>query len=174
MPHIRHRPPNTYEIRESHRTPKGPRARTLASFTAPLTNRTLDLAEARASQQWDRAALIAEAKTKGIPFAESFIEADARRLLIDLRRNRHLNANLVKLLLDELTQMEAQPIAEELEDAVDWLGADVAERGSALCGLVRMSDQIAQSRSRAISPPAFDYPHLTAIEDEAGKEHKGT
>lgn len=167
MAHIRERREGTFEIRESRRTPKGPRARVLASFTGALTNRVLDLAEANATQPWNRNDLVAQARAKGIPYVESLADSDARRLLIDLRRNRTLDSNLVQLLMDELSQMEAKEIPVELEDAVDWLGADAAERGSALRGLLRLSDQIVQSRSRPLKRPDSVYPRLVARGTEA-------
>ncbi len=167
MAHIRQRKEDSYEIRESCRTPKGPRARVLGSFHGALTNRVLDLAEARATRSWNRDDLIAEAKAKGIPWAESLAERDARRLLIDLRKNRSLDPRLVGLLMDELAQMEATQLPVALEDAVDWLGADVAERASALKGLLRLSDRIVQSRSRSLKPPPSAYPRLVARGSEA-------
>jgi hypothetical protein len=167
MAHIRQRREGTFEIRESRRTSKGPRARVLASFTGALTNRILDLAEARATQPWNRDDLITRARAKGIRCVESLAESDARRLLIDLRRNRALDSNLVQLLMDELSQMEAKELPVELEDVVDWLGANASERGSALRGLLRLSDQIVQSRSRPLNRPESLYPRLVPRGEEA-------
>ncbi|MCP5040253.1 MAG: hypothetical protein GY944_04435 [bacterium] len=167
MAHIRQRKEGSFEIRESCRTEKGPRARVLGSFRGALTNRVLDLAQARATQSWNRNDLIAEARAKGIAWAESLAERDARRLLIDLRKNRTLDPRLVRLLMDELSQMKATRLPVELEDAVDWLGADVAERASALRGLLRLSDRIVQSRSRPLKQPPSAYPRLVARGSEA-------
>ncbi len=54
---------------------------------------------------------------------------------------------------------EAQ-LPDDLDEAIDWVGATDEERASALQGLLRLSDAIV--RSRDALPPRRDepYPHI--------------
>lgn len=148
------------EIRETVRTQRGPRARTLASFRGSLTPEVLEAAAARAGQPFDRARLRARARALGIPVAEWHPSPAARALLRELRRGEPIDPVLVGLLRDALERLPARSAPPELADVAVWIGAGDAERGQALRGLLRLSDRIA--RSRALPRPRWRrrYPRI--------------
>jgi hypothetical protein len=91
------RPNGRYEVRESLHTPKGPRARSLASFEV-LTDEVLATAAQRATRPFDAGAVIASGERAGSPVAvvagaadvvrgsaRGFVEA-SRRMALSLRR----------------------------------------------------------------------------------------
>jgi len=149
-----------YEIRESLDTPRGPRQRVLARFDAILTPEALDEAAARARRPFDRAALVARARKRGVPVAEGYRSAEARDLLAALRRGRPLQPAVVGLLREALSECEAAPLPEHLEDAAEWLGASEAARGKALRGLLRAASRAARSPDALPLPLEPDFPGL--------------
>jgi hypothetical protein len=66
MAYVVARPKGRFEIRESVHTPKGPRARSLASFTR-LTDEVLATASRRAARPFDAEAVRASAARAGAP-----------------------------------------------------------------------------------------------------------
>ena len=84
----------------------------------------------------------------------------ARQLLKRLRRGRTLDPILIGLLQSSLSEMMKAELAEDLDEAADWVGTSNEERGSTLRGLLRLSDAIVRSRD-ALSPRRSEpYPHI--------------
>ncbi len=148
------------EIREARSTPKGPRSRTLASFTGALTELHLDRAEAAATRAFDRQALRARAAKLGIPVARSSADAAAHALIARLRRGAPLDPRLAGVLGERLALREAAPVPDELEDVVEWIGASDAERGRALRDVLRLSDTIVRSRGAVREREARRFPRF--------------
>ena len=147
------------QIRECVRTERGPRSRMLASFRGALDVHALDQAARRAVRPLDREDLIAKAMTMGVGWTSSTSVA-ARQLLERLRRGRTLDPILVGLLKSSLSDMLETELADDLDEAADWVGTSDEERGSTLRGLLRLSDAIVRSRD-AVSPGRSEpYPHI--------------
>lgn len=151
-----------FEIRECHDTPAGPRQRTLARFDRVLTPETLDDAEARARRPFNRRALLERARRQGIPTADTYRSADARRLIAALRRGQALQPSVVTLLRAELERLEARPLPEHLEDAAEWLGESEVSRGKALRGLLRAASRALRSRGPLRSPSGPRFPRFSS------------
>jgi hypothetical protein len=134
------------EIRETLRTERGPRSRTLAGFRGALSPEVLEAAAVRAVLPFDREALAARARELGIPVVAWSHSPAARQLLGQIRRGDPIDPILVGLLRDELAVMDGQPVPDALTEVAEWLGASDAERGHALRGLLRLSDRIAGGR----------------------------
>jgi hypothetical protein len=148
------------EVREAHKTAKGPRSRMLASFRGPLTSRDLDRAEAAATRPIDRERLLARAKELGIPTERSSAGAAARSLLSRLRKADRLDPVIVTLLREQLAAHPAVTAPDELADVVEWLGASDHERGHALRDVLRLYDTISRSRDPVREPPHARYPRF--------------
>jgi hypothetical protein len=122
----------------------------LASFRGALDDRVLDRAARVASGPLDREDLIAKARTMGVGWT-SATSAAARQLVKRLRRGPGLDPVLVGLLRRSLAEMAETELAEDLDEAADWVGASDEERAATLRGLLRLSDAIVRSRE-ALSP----------------------
>lgn len=87
MAYVVARPNGRFEIRESHHTSRGPRARTLAGFTV-LSESTLDRAASRASRPFDAQSVLASARRAGAPIeqAESPDAPEARSAFLAASR----------------------------------------------------------------------------------------
>jgi hypothetical protein len=159
MAYLVRRAGGNVQIRECVRTERGPRSRMLASFRGALNDHALDQAARKAVRPLDREELIAKAQTMGVGWASSTSVA-ARQLVKRLRRGRPLDPVLVGLLKDGLSDMMGTELADDLDEAADWVGTSDEERGATLRGLLRLSDAIARSRD-ALSPRRSDpYPHI--------------
>lgn len=156
MPSIRAQG-NAYEIRECVSTASGPRQRSLARFSRILTPDVLDRAAGAARKPFDREALLARARQRGIPVAESLTRTGARRLIASLRQGVGLDPMLVALLREALSPLEGRSLPEHLSDAAEWLGQTEATRGRALRGLLRTAGRVARSRGalREATPDVF-------------------
>jgi hypothetical protein len=131
----------------------------LASFRGALNDHALDQAARKAARPLDREDLIAKAQTMGVGWTSSTSFA-ARQLVNRLRRGRTLDPVLVALLKESLSDMMEMELADDLDDAADWVGASDQERGATLRGLLRLSNAIARSRD-ALSPSrAEPYPRI--------------
>ncbi len=151
----------TVQIRESVRTDRGPRSRMLASFRGALNDHALDQAARKALRPLDREDVIAKAQTMGIGWTLSTSVA-ARQLVKRLRRRPSLDPVLVGLLRKSLSDMMETELADDLDEAADWVGTSDEERGATLRGLLRLSDAIVRSRD-ALSPRrAEPYPLINS------------
>jgi len=159
MAFLSRRPNGRIEIRETLRTPRGPRARTLASFRGVLSVDVLEQAEARASRPLDRARLQARARELGIVVADWRECRPARELLALLRRGERIDPALARRLRD-LLEPSAARSGESREESAEWVGASELERGEALRGLLRLSDRVLQSRGELRAAPRRVYPRF--------------
>jgi hypothetical protein len=148
------------ELREARATPRGPRARTLASFRGALDPEVLERAAARASRPLDVPVLLARARALGIPVTERRGDRAARELLAQLRRGGSVDASLAAILREALEPLAASAPPEALAEVAEWVGADDAQRGTALRGLLRLHDRIARSRGAVRSRPRRSYPRF--------------
>jgi hypothetical protein len=160
MAFVVRRPQGRWEIRESFVTPAGPRARTLASFTA-LTPDVLDRAEEAARTRLDRDALIRAAKRAGAPIRRSHADALAESLIRRLAHGERLRPGLSRLLVDALG--EAPTPARSIDDAVvDWIGASAEERGAGLLDLLGLADSLPNRRRGPLTFPGLSRERLRA------------
>src|SRR6476661_8258614 len=88
----------SFEIRESHSTPAGPRSRTLASFRE-LTDETIEKARARAAKPPSADELREAALRAGAPVAPPPVDHAARDLLGKLAKGQRPDPMLRRLLL---------------------------------------------------------------------------
>jgi hypothetical protein len=121
----------TFEVRESHTTPDGPRSRTLATFHE-LDAATIERVVERAEKAPTREALIEAALRAGAPLAPAPVEAAARTLLRSLARGEALSSRNRRLLLDALNGESLQ--------AAEWLDVPLSERGEAGRDLLLLVD----------------------------------
>ena len=153
----------TYEIRECRATPHGPRQFALARFKDALTPEILDEAAARAQRPFDAAALLANARARGIAVVTERRHVAARRLLGELRAGKPLEASLVALLKQALADLPERPLPEHLADAADWVGKSDAARGKALRGLLRAASRVMRSRGPRRAPPEPRFPRFSTV-----------
>jgi hypothetical protein len=149
------RPGGRFEIRESRATEQGPRARTLATFRE-LTGAVLDVAEARATTSFDRAAVHDRAVALGAPTARPEANELARRLLIAIRLGGRVAPALAGALRDELPQLEAPALNDNARGALGWIASSAAERGRTLRELVDLGSHLPQRRR----PDASSFPPI--------------
>jgi hypothetical protein len=140
----------TFEIRESLSTPKGPRSRTLATFTE-LSDEVVEKARTRAAKppsaaELQKSALRAGARVLGAPVDEA-----ARKTLRLLANGARLDPMLRRLLIDALEgggqekqrggETEA-PVSDAARSATEWIGAEPTERGRTLIDLLELADAL--------------------------------
>ena len=159
MAYLVRRASGNVQIRECMRTERGPRSRMLASFRGALNDQALDEAARKAVRPLDRKDLIAKAQTMGVGWTSS-TSAAARQLVKRLRRGRPLDPVLVALLTESLSGMLGAELADDLDEAADWVGASDEERGATLRGLLRLSDAIARSRDALSRGQREPYPRI--------------
>ena len=144
----------TWEIRESVSTRRGPRSRTLATFSE-LDDRVLTHAGARASKPLDRDDLCRQALTKGAPIAEPPASRAARTLLGEVARGRTLPPVLADLLAHAVGAPRSTPSA-AARAAAEWLDADAKQRAEALEDLLLLADSVPARRR----PETMSFPPL--------------
>ncbi|MBW1687853.1 MAG: hypothetical protein JRS35_22690 [Deltaproteobacteria bacterium] len=159
MAYLVRRPGGKLQIRECMRTRRGPRSRMLASFRGALNDQVLGQAARKAVRPFDREDLIAKAQAMGVGWTSSTNVA-ARQLVRRLRRGRTLDPVLVGLLRKSLADMQETELADDLDEAADWVGTSDEERGAALRGLLRLSDAIVRSRDAPSPRDGEAYPHI--------------
>jgi hypothetical protein len=155
---------DAFEIRECLSTDRGPRQRPLVRFHGLLTPDILDAAAAVARRPFDREALLARARHRGIPVSLERQHADARRLLARLRAGEPLDPALVELLRRELELRAAEPVPAHLRAAAEWVGQSEAMRGKALRGLLRTASRVLRSRAPLREPPRSPFPRFSSGE----------
>jgi hypothetical protein len=139
----------TFEVRESRSTPKGPRSRTLATFSE-LTEEAIGKARARAEKPLDPAELRAAAARVGAPIAGEPVDDSARKTLRLMAAGHRLDPMLRRLLLDTLAPQEptdrrtasSATVSDAARAATQWIGASLAQRGEALRDLLLLSDAL--------------------------------
>jgi hypothetical protein len=151
MPFLVLRADGRFEIREAIATPRGPRARSLASARGALGPEVLERAARRATRPFDAERLREKARALGLAVSERREDRAARELLQVLRGGGSLDPLLASQLRGELAQRRDEtPVA--LAEVAEWVGADDARRGEALRGLLRVSDRITRSRTVRSKP----------------------
>jgi hypothetical protein len=167
MAHLVRRSPDRIEIRESVATPRGPRARLLASFAEPLTPDVLERAAARAARPFDRRRLLRRARVLGIEVAERSREPEARALLARLHRPDPLDPTLAAALREALARLPEAPVPEPLAEVAEWVGASASERGASLRELLDLYGRIADSRPARRRREGERFPRFSSLR-EAG------
>jgi hypothetical protein len=146
MAYLFRRADGRLEIREAIATPRGPRARTLATCRGALGPEIFEQAEARATRPFDRLALLARARALRVPAPARRGDAGARELLARLRAGARIDPALGVILRDALAPSAAEPLPAELAEVAEWVGVGDARRGEALRGLLRVSDRALRGR----------------------------
>lgn len=148
-----------FEIRESHATPKGPRSRTLATFTQ-LTDDVIGKAAAKASKPIDVEKLEEAARRAGAPVAVGRADQAARELIAALARGDEMEPKLRNLLLDALRGWSGPtPRPDTARSAAEWLAASPGERGKTLVDLLLLADALPSSGRRG---KRLSFPHLSS------------
>lgn len=148
---VRHRT-GSWEIRESLRTPAGPRSRTLASFRE-LTPEVLEHARARASRPFDAESVKRSAHRKGAPVARAAEQVATQRLLAQLDAGARLPPGW-RAMLAETLETSASPrtteprVSAQAQSARGWAPASLSDRGAALVDLLLLADALPAPRAR--------------------------
>jgi hypothetical protein len=129
-----------FEIRESVATPRGPRARTLATFRE-LSDEVLDRAQSRATTPFDRERVDLRALQLGAPRSVGATARLGWRLLADLESGHDVPPVLAGALANRLAG-RAVATPDTFAPLSDWFGASLQERGDALRDLLRLTDRI--------------------------------
>ena len=159
MAYVARRPKGRFEIRESVHTPKGPRSRSLATFTE-LDDVVLARAAAAATSPFVADEVRASARRAGATIAPSAADDFGRRLLRELRAGQPLSPGLRRLLIDALRD-ERAPRLDAGDSIADWVGASANERGAALRDLLTLTDRLPQPLRRRST---LTYPRLATRE----------
>lgn len=144
---------NRFEIRETARTARGPRSRTLASFRA-LTSEVVAQARDRARGTIDSEELRRAARRAGAAVADPAVDVAAAELYRELSNGAKLRPALARLIGPELAHMGAPTDAERAAGA--WLARSPNERGRALRDLLALTDRLPDARRRT----ALRFPRL--------------
>jgi hypothetical protein len=148
MAYVVARPGRRFEIRESHATPRGPRARTLATFRV-LDGDVVARAAKRSTSTLDVAALRASARRAGAPIAvEDGPDRAARALLAQLADGHHPSPVLSALLADVLTGSPGGVVPDAARAVVPWIDATTTQRGEALHDLLLLADRLPPPRTK--------------------------
>lgn len=135
-----------FEVRESRNTPKGPRSRTLASFTE-LTDEVIEKARKRAAKTPTPEELRRSARRAGAPVRRPPAERAARELIAELAKGRELDPSLRQILLELLQKgyregADPAPANEAARSVAEWMAATPEERGRALVDLLLLADAL--------------------------------
>jgi len=136
----------SYEVRESHSTPKGPRSHTLASFRE-LTDEVIDKARTKAVNPPSAEQLRRAARRAGAPVARQPAEQAARALIAELAKGQGLDPTIRQILLEMLQRgyresAEPSPANEAARSVALWMAATPEERGRALVDLLLLADAL--------------------------------
>jgi hypothetical protein len=151
MAYVVRRPAGRWEIRESYATPKGPRSRTLASFSA-LTPEVAAGAQKAARGSIDPDGLLRAARRAGAPIARAPQDALAEALIRALARGPAIRPGLRRLLLERLRAREARSSRPD-DSFHEWIGRTPAERGEALVELLGLGDRLPKPKRNALGFP---------------------
>lgn len=134
MAYFTARPNGRWEIRESHRTERGPRSRTLASFRE-LSPEVLERAVARSAEQIHPDRLRRDAEAAGVPTGPGEADRLARALLALVAQERLPREPLRRALMHNLRRHDpalqssaaAGEVSREDREADEVTGARLAE-----------------------------------------------
>jgi hypothetical protein len=151
-----------FEIRESRSTPKGPRSRTLATFTE-LSDEVREKARRKAAKPIPADRLRKAARRVGAPVARKPVDRAARELIAELAKGRRLDPSLRQILLDLLRNgfqegVDPSPANEAARSVAEWMAASPAERGKALVDLLLLADALPSGgrRGKPLRFPRLD------------------
>jgi hypothetical protein len=140
----------TFEVRESHSTPDGPRSRTLATFSE-MTDEVIKKAQKRASRPVPPAEALRRAALRaGAPVAGTAVDEAARETLRLAANGQRLDP-MLKLLLQDALEREnrsdrpADPdalVSDNARSATEWIGASPKERSQVLRELLKLADAL--------------------------------
>lgn len=148
MAYIVSRSDARFELRESAWTPKGPRSRTLATFSR-IGPEVVKQAIERSHGLVTKADLIAAARRAGVHVLRPPADEAATRLLSALDDGERLSPALDRVLRDRLgpaLDKAARPVSDAERAATAWLGRSLADRGDALRDLLLLSDRLPERR----------------------------
>lgn len=160
MAYVVARPAGAWEIRESHATPAGPRARTLATFKT-LTPEVIEHAQGRAASPLNGDLIRQRARRAGAPVAASQPDRAAGELLAQLTGGQRPRPALQRLLIDALqgsrggspdrARDAAEPggPSDSARAAGAWIAASPQSRGEALRDLLLLADRLPSPRRPA-------------------------
>lgn len=136
----------TFEVRESHLTPKGPRSRTLATFRE-MTDEVIVKARSRASKPLETEELRSAAARAGASVPGTPVDRAAREALRLLAGGERLDPMLRTLLLDALNPgpgatVHPAAVSDTARSATEWIGASPERRGEALRDLLELADAL--------------------------------
>lgn len=145
----------TFEIRESQATPKGPRAKTLASFRE-LSDDIIDQAQRKAHKPLDPEELRSSARRAGAPVSGRPADRAARELIAELARGQQPEPKLRRLLTDALSGGWDEPASSpsSTRSAAEWIAATPEQRGKTLEELLLLADAL-PSGGRKGKPLSF-------------------
>lgn len=146
MAYIVPRAGGTWEIRESHTTPSGPRSRTLATFRE-LTPGIVSRAQARAGRPLEAGELRQAARRVGAPVAPPDGDRAAGELLTELAAGRPPRPALARLLVESLGAAPTSPQG-NAQAAAAWIGVSPRKRGDILRELLLLVDHLPRREFR--------------------------
>jgi hypothetical protein len=132
-----------FEIRESRKTPRGPRSRTLATFKE-LTDEVIDQARERAVKSPNADDLRRLARRVGAPVAREPADQAARELIAELGKGREPEPKLRRLLAAKLADgpTGATTPADPARAVAEWMASTPRERGKTLRDLLLLADAL--------------------------------
>jgi len=135
-----------FEVRESQSTPKGPRSRTLASFTE-LNDEVIEKVRRKAKEAPSEAKLRRAARRAGAPVRRDPTEQAARELIAELAKGQRLDPHLRRILLELLQKgyregADPAPADEAARGVAEWMAATPEDRGRALVDLLLLADAL--------------------------------
>ena len=145
---------NSWEVRESVRTHRGPRSRTLATFRQ-LDEDAIDLALSRASVLLTAEDLVANANRAGAPVGMNQADEAAATLMREFaygRKPRYALRRLLQATFDELPGGTG-----DVGSAVEWVGASLEQRAKTLEDLLLLTDSMPIKRRGRLT-----FPRLTS------------
>lgn len=155
--------PSRFEVRESLSTPKGPRSRTLASFSE-MTSEVVEKVQAKSQKPPTAAELTRLALRAGAPVRGSQLDEAASETLRRIAGGEQPDPKLRRLLIDALSDQDpSNPasgskslVSDAARAASQWIGVGVEDRAHALRDLLELADAL-PIRRRA---PEIGFPRL--------------
>jgi len=151
-----------FEVRESQSTPKGPRSRTLVSFSE-LSDEVIEKARDEAVKRPSADELRRAARRAGAPVRRDPTEQAARELIAELAKGRRLDPHLRQILLELLQKGyredgDPAPADEAARGVAEWMAATPEDRGRALLDLLLLADALPHGgrRGKPLRFPRLD------------------
>jgi hypothetical protein len=147
-----------FEVRESFSTAKGPRSRTLATFTE-LTEEVIEKARRKAAKPPTAEQLREAARRAGALVSSPPVDRAARELIAELAKGREPAPKLRRLLLGALGETWTEPasIPSSTRSAAEWIAATPEQRGKTLEDLLLLADALPSGGRRG---KPLEFPRL--------------